>query len=97
MIYLKVSSLDEETIDDRLVGLRNRMQSESIDAYVVTSFNDHQSELKDVSESPLKFISGFSASGEAAVKKIILIINQTNTFCFIKNALDHKKFFCFID
>lgn len=56
--------------DSRLQLLRDQFQKAGVDAYLVTSYDEHREELKDWSESPLMFITGFSfRSGEAAVAK----------------------------
>jgi hypothetical protein len=60
--------------------LRDNLKASLVDAYIVTSFDEHRDELKDFSESPLMFISGLTfRSGEAAV-------TAGNLLVFIENS-----------
>jgi hypothetical protein len=57
-------------VGERLKTLRNEMRSRgsSIDAYIVTSYDEHQIYQPDDVESRLQFISGFSGPiGDAVV------------------------------
>lgn len=66
MIYLK----GENPKETRLQAFRDQTKSALIDAFILTSYDDHREEMKDLSESPLMFFSGLNVSaGEAAVIK----------------------------
>lgn len=61
-------------VEERLKTLRNEMKSRShqsgseIDAFIVTSYDEHQIYQSDDLESRLQFISGFSGPiGDAVV------------------------------
>lgn len=80
---------DQEINDDRLTALQNRMQTEAIDAYIVTSFDP---ETKDLSEGSLKLISGLSVlSGEAAVCDFCHGLKLLNFSMRSKYFLDNFK------
>lgn len=62
----------------RIKALRNEMisrsssQASKIDAFIVTSFDEHQTVQSDDSEGRLEFISGFSGPiGDAVVNYCI--------------------------
>ena len=66
-------------MERRLQVLRNEMRIRSssqghseIDAYIVTSFDEHQNHQEDDSNGRLQFISGFSGPvGDAVVRRYI--------------------------
>lgn len=64
----------QSTTEKRVDALRNEMKSRSqvhslsVDAFIVTSFDEHQTHQSDGSEGRLEFISGYSGSiGDAVV------------------------------
>lgn len=59
----------ETEADNRLSLLRSRMQTDRLDAYIITAF-EHQTELNEFSKSRLELITGLSDSGDAVVMKI---------------------------
>ena len=66
LIYLQGEN-PEET---RLQAFRAISKTSLIDAFILTSYDEHREELKDLSESPLMFFSGLNVrAGEAAVIK----------------------------
>ncbi|XP_058467362.1 xaa-Pro aminopeptidase ApepP [Malaya genurostris] len=64
---------DNITLHHRLTALRNEMrtrsstQSTEVDAYVITSFDEHMSDQLMESDQRLKFLTGFSGLGLAVV------------------------------
>lgn len=64
-------------MQSRLSALRNEMrvrtslQGPEIEAYIVSSFDEHQSDKTDESERRLEFISGFTGlNGDAVVMNL---------------------------
>lgn len=72
----------------RMQALRNEMRDRSsilgpeIDAYIVTTFDEHQSHQEDGKESRLQYISGFSGPiADAAVSVHLKSHKYINGMC----------------
>lgn len=72
--------------------IRTSLQGPEIDAYIVSSFDEHQSQQIDDAEKRLEFISGFSGPiGDTVVKYLFVLFILFFIFVFNRGVVSRGR------